>query len=105
MVAFSDMDNGEPTSVILFDDQACIKALSIDNLISIYPNPARTHVNIDSGGLSIGSVCIRDLSGKLVVNKRGNVNDFIDTSSLESGVYIMPIETESGSIAKQLIRE
>ncbi|WP_343644147.1 S8/S53 family peptidase [Chryseobacterium sp.] len=63
-----------------------------DSEVNIYPNPAKTVVNINLGKASKAVITIYDMSGKLVktVNVNSKVNK-IDISDLAKGTYMFKI--------------
>jgi len=72
--------------------------------ISIYPNPVKYMLQIESGGIDIEKVKVYDLNGRLVEEYQIN-NNQIFPSNLQSGVYILNIETSIGILNKQFIKE
>ena len=63
--------------------------------IEVYPNPTLDFVNINFNGLgSEGTVTVFDMSGKVAILQTiSQSNSAIDLSTLESGNYILGIET------------
>jgi hypothetical protein len=74
---------------------------SIKNNISIYPNPAKDHINIKD--IPTGSVVnITDMSGrKLFGQKYNEKNIIINISQLINGVYIIQIENKGKTILSE----
>ena len=71
-----------------------INKLELTNSISIYPNPAKTAINItEQSDLNIQQISIIDLTGKLIHAEASNFNT-IDVSALSSGIYIIRIHTD-----------
>lgn len=85
------------------------QTLSIDEVtaeetdISVYPNP------VDNGKLNIKSsveidqVSIYDLSGKKVLEQSFNENEFIDVDRLNSGAYILSLQSNNQKISKTIL--
>jgi hypothetical protein len=80
------------------------------NSIKLYPNPASDFVNLSMQGQLSGSkiaVDIFDTLGKRVINRTyDNSSSFeqrINTSSLDSGIYIVKISDGEASTTKKLI--
>lgn len=80
------------------------------NAISIYPNPAKDVANIQAGlssanGVSIVSVF--DMSGKLIFKGNANGDGFIqlNTTDLNSGIYVVNVTTGSTVLTSKLIVE
>ena len=72
---------------------------------SIFPNPATNQLNIQSENVAIQHLEIFNLSGKRVLQQTYNATEAIDVSSLAKGLYIIKIETDSGSFTKKLVKE
>lgn len=82
-------------------------ALSVDEFsvsrVSISPNPTSDFVNIElHPSNTIESIEIYSITGQLVSKMKSNTK--VDISNLESGVYLMKIETTNGSTTKKLIK-
>jgi hypothetical protein len=74
-----------------------------NNLARVYPNPATTTLTID--GFSNASTAeVYDLSGKLLLSKQLNANQF-DISSLAKGLYFIKLSTDKGSMVKKFVKE
>ncbi len=72
--------------------------------ISIYPNPSAGIITINTPtGTEIESTTLYDLLGKVISNNSNN--NQINLTNLPSGVYILNITTDKGSISKKVIRE
>lgn len=98
-----EFDDDETTEICL--------VLSTDDgeqsLVSIYPNPAGDEVNISVGSEEIRSLRIFDIQGRQVVSTAGIGTGMIvlNTSDLNSGIYVAEIETRLGSVRKKLMIE
>lgn len=79
------------------------KDFDIDTIV-IYPNPSKTVVYINTNQLVISKIQILNSLGQ---NIKTLTNDFemIDISELSTGVYILKIDTEFGTINKKIIKE
>lgn len=73
--------------------------------LNIYPNPAQDYIQIDSKDVQISSVQMYSLIGQEVISGKSLVNDRLDISSLNRGVYLLRINSESGSLTKKIIVE
>ena len=79
----------------------------LNNKIVAYPNPVHNIINIVNGdNLNIKSVIISDLNGRVVkqdiFNNVSNIS--LNVSDLSSGIYLMNINTNEGSIVKKIIK-
>ena len=73
--------------------------------ISVYPNPSQGNISIETS-LEIESVEFRKLTGELVevVNPIGLGNLEVDLS-VNDGIYLVVINTESGILVKKILVE
>ena len=73
--------------------------------IALYPNPARTILNIDNiTNTSIQNIKVLDVLGRLVLQENDPTNQ-IDISNLSAGLLFVQIETDEGSFVKKVIKE
>ena len=80
-----------------------VKSINSDNLFNVYPNPAQSTFNVEFKNATTGSVRIFDLNGKEVYKTSINsVNQLIDCSSLNNGLYIVQIEANGMVSSKKL---
>lgn len=70
--------------------------------VTIYPNPIKNIINIK--GEFNGSVEIYNLIGKQVWSGNGAVRK-VDLSNLISGIYIIQLKNNQGSIAKTIVKK
>ena len=71
--------------------------------VKIYPNPTSVgYVNIKSTSNDTVSVVVFDVLGKQVLDQTVN-NDRLNVSSLKSGIYIMKISQNNGTVTKKLV--
>jgi len=82
--------------------------LSIENIllenISIYPNPAANTFYIQ-GLMETTSVSIYDISGKMMMTQATSSNQAIAIDTLASGIYMVSIKNNNGSVVKKLVIE
>ncbi|WP_104735394.1 T9SS type A sorting domain-containing protein [Hanstruepera ponticola] len=81
--------------------------LTVDNFetseFNVYPNPVTSgYVNITSSNSNDMSVAIYDVLGKRVVNTNV-INNRVNVSSLNTGIYILQISQNGKSITKKLV--
>lgn len=70
---------------------------------SLWPNPVKNTLNINSLNESNYSVKIYDLLGRLIYTKE-NVNSSIDVSSFTSGLYLIKIKAQNGEASQKFIK-
>ena len=85
----------------------CSPIGALDNLelndLSIFPNPTSSFLTIQSNNL-ISPISIYDITGKLVLQNKGNSNEIIlDISNLNSGLYFIKSNSQNSSIRKRFI--
>lgn len=76
--------------------------------IKIYPNPAKTHLNLDLGGEIVKSITITDLTGKEVITQNSELNNLnsIDISALITGQYFISFKlTDKSVIYNKFVKE
>jgi hypothetical protein len=73
----------------------------------IYPNPAKESFNLSltNGNLANSNVDIYDMNGKLVLSRTSDNNQKVDIQILNSGMYIVLVESGSKTYTKKLIVE
>ena len=98
------------TNGCAIDTTACVSITgvgisenSINNQITVYPNPATTKLSIDNVELKISSIMIIDLTGKTVKTVIP-ANNTIDVSNLIKGIYFLQVQTEKGVINRKFIK-
>ena len=76
-----------------------LNSISVDNKLSIYPNPASDFINLESN-TQIQSVNIFDITGKSVLSlNRAHNLEIISVSSLKKGIYLVKVRFEDGSFS------
>ncbi|HQW00189.1 MAG TPA: T9SS type A sorting domain-containing protein, partial [Bacteroidia bacterium] len=88
-----------------------IRSSKLDELVSIYPNPAHGKVKIEyvSEGV-VQSLELFNATGSIIyfqnIKENYPTNTFeIDLSSYPSGVYLIRLQTNNGAIFKKLMLE
>ena len=74
----------------------------------VYPNPARTFINIVQSAERVNFVSVYNISGKAVIrfSSKGSENTIhISTSNLSKGVYLVEITTSSNVYHEKLLIE
>lgn len=72
--------------------------------VAVYPNPATDVVYINSSSVDMRFIAyqIMDINGQIKdINVKNNI---IDISGLPSGIYLLKIDTEKGSVFKKIIK-
>ncbi len=78
-----------------------------EEVISVYPNPSKDVINVNSSINSFNSISIVDLNGRVVknVNFDGVTEAQINISDLASGVYVMNVISEKETFSKKIVKE
>jgi hypothetical protein len=103
----SNESNQKDRFVIVFEEeQLGNNEVSLES-ISLYPNPTRDIVNINSPLAPISSVEVFDLRGrKIDIIKIDYQNSYqLNIERLKTAVYFIKINTEQGTITKRIIKE
>jgi hypothetical protein len=83
--------------------QICNKLLFDD--ISIAPNPTSGELKIIAGELKVDKIEVLDFVGRIVSSHYMSINQKIDISNLNSGIYLINIITEHGKIVKKVVKQ
>jgi len=74
-------------------------------LVKVYPNPASNFVQIQSEK-PLKSIELYDIQGRLLLVKETiNKNETINLSEQTSGIYLLKVISENGSILKKIMKE
>ena len=80
-----------------------IEEFSLENSVSIFPNPTRDIITIDAANsITVNSLELYNIVGKQVI-KTNNVST-LNLSQLSAGVYMLRVMTDSGTLTKKVIR-
>lgn len=83
---------------------------SVDELqksdFNVYPNPATNKLSIDNNLSPEMNVTLMNIEGKIVyTNEFSGSSSSIDVSSLNAGIYLIRISTESGNVVERVVIE
>jgi len=77
-----------------------------DISINSYPNPVRNHLFVEVEGLDVQAINLLNLQGQSLNHQvdvsHGESISQINTSKLETGLYILQVETDAGSSIKKV---
>lgn len=94
------MDTLELTSVLSTSE-------FLDSKFSVSPNPANDFITVsNSDNILVSGISITDLNGRVVKqNSYSNVSDIqVNVSDLASGMYMMNITSDKGSVTKKIVK-
>ncbi len=102
--------SNEATTIIDSDNVVAVVDAEPDFFeMSLFPNPTQDQVNISIAAKQVanGTLSISSIDGKVIINEKIGINQVLQTKSynlksLSSGLYIVKIETELGTITKKL---
>ena len=104
-------DNSQKPWTIRITKQAGVGIADVAqaNTISVYPNPANNNLFIDANnfGGTITGIAITNMQGQTMLTDY-NVTDAISNISLQglqSGVYMVQIQTSEGTVIKKVIKQ
>ncbi len=108
-IVWTVKDDAENTNTCIFE-VTVNEYTDIENLrqngISIYPNPTNGIINIETGNNNIQNIKISDITGKTLIKKSDiQQNEAIDLSELESGIYIISIQTDKNIFTTKIIKK
>ena len=94
-----------------YQAQIELETMGIDGLnddwVNVYPNPATDYLNIKSGrNQSITSVEIRDITGRLLLNKKYDfavTAEQINISNFNRGTYLVTVRFNEKAIVKKIL--
>lgn len=95
--------------IFILDPQKAIKKKEIEQIsnynLNTFPNPANTGFNISLTRDYPATLNIFTLNGISVYRKNytGSINDFINTTTLQEGAYILKIDGNEGQLTQKLI--
>lgn len=106
LVEFYGTDDPDfsPVLDIVYGENPVTSVDEIDKVtlsIVVYPNPANNQINIESNGAEIIEISIIDLNGKRLGSYSKNL---IDISHLDSGSYIISVQTQKGFSNHRIIK-
>ncbi len=80
---------------------------SLNNDLTIYPNPAKNQLNIRANSSEIQSIEIYDIIGKLIKSINTQFRKFIvvDISLLVPGTYTISVQTKNNTIHEKFIKQ
>ena len=85
---------------------AAVNSIDINNLLSLYPNPAhdKLNINLNNQHLKVNTIQIYTAEGKMVKQFPGNrILNSINISSLDKGMYIIKIIIDDKVAIQKLI--
>lgn len=99
---------GDNPSTNYVETEMECNTLSLDGsktvTFNMFPNPTKNTLNIELPNATQAKVNVYDITGKIVLNEQiNNTQETLNVSGLNSGVYILQLETATGTSSKKLI--
>ncbi|WP_299336060.1 T9SS type A sorting domain-containing protein [uncultured Psychroserpens sp.] len=84
-----------------------ISDTELEELINVHPNPSSNMIHIRfPNSINILKAILYDVQGKQLISKHlDQQHKSMDISKLNSGIYILSLETKSGSTKKRIIKQ
>jgi hypothetical protein len=80
--------------------------LSLNDRVSVYPNPVVSDITIDANGLNLQGYTLYDVKGQMVRSGKLNLlQTSIPVAGLNAGVYVLHLKTDEGLLAKRIIKK
>lgn len=95
---------GTPGAVNDIDPSLSVNDFSVGS-IKIYPNPASDFITIESNTTVITSISVYDILGKNVLSQNELINNRLNVSMLNNGVYFLKINADGNIVTKKIIIE
>lgn len=91
---------------IVIDNNATLSTTNFTiSEFSVSPNPATNVINI-KGNTQISNVSVYDITGKRVISTSSLVNNALNISALNAGVYILNIvDSKNNSTTKKIVKK
>ena len=105
---FSISGCASPTTAVTvkFSGTLATDSFALGSKIKVYPNPTSGMINIDMKDLSFAKTTLYDLNGKVLKSQSSDsTSSKINISDLAKGIYLLKIDTNNGSITKQIIKD
>lgn len=98
----------DPETQLISKNNAAVLGLdqeTLDNSISIFPNPVSSILNIESqGNFELTKITIYNVLGEKILEKN-NPESEISLDRLQFGVHLVVIDTDLGSIHKTILKK
>jgi len=106
VAAVGQFDNISLRALVADENLLRVEDAIVASNIQVYPNPAVTEVNVSGAGVVKG-ISIADLNGRIVKNQIfDNLSDVqINVSDLSTGIYIMTVKGDAGTLTRKIIKQ
>ncbi|MFN5182407.1 MAG: zinc-dependent metalloprotease [Bacteroidota bacterium] len=80
-----------------------LNEVNTNNKISVYPNPATTHLNLNVSKNDVDEVSISNLLGQVLIKEQ--IQNRIDISFLTNGIYLLTVVQGQNKFIQKFIKE
>ncbi|MDR1757818.1 MAG: T9SS type A sorting domain-containing protein [Bacteroidales bacterium] len=91
--------------VAVLNGNVGIANIQKNNQLKLYPNPTKNQLSIENGEWKIENVQILDLTGRIITNSQLSTVNSIDVSHLTTGMYLLRVQTNEGTITKKFVKD
>jgi len=91
---------------INIDFTQSVSDLAFQNLIKLYPNPAKDFVTVQFDAIKVNSITVMDVQGRIIETYKNLDKEnllLIEQNNLGAGIYFLNIETDKGLVVKKLV--
>ena len=71
--------------------------------VSIYPNPSQGIVNVSNNNNASNAIVVYDMLGQVILNKDANTATTLDLSENGTGVYLVEVSNNNGSMVERVV--
>lgn len=71
--------------------------------VSVYPNPSTGLINVTNANATANTIVVYDMVGKVVMTKEANASTTIDLTSNGTGIYMVEVSNENGSLVERVV--
>ena len=71
--------------------------------VSVYPNPSEGVITVTNDNNTVNSIEVNDMLGKVIYSSSASASTTIDLSSAGTGVYLVKVSNETGSMVERVI--
>jgi len=75
----------------------------VENLVSVFPNPANDFINIKTNNNELSKVTIVDISGKVLKAVSFNNSIKLEIKEFNQGIYFLEVETNNKVVTKRIV--
>jgi hypothetical protein len=105
-VKLTDANGCKDSIVFTINEPVGLNDVDANNLFVMYPNPTSSLVELNFTHQSNKTVTVTDAQGKVCMQYTSNqINQQIDVSTLNKGLYFVRVDDENGTSIKKLIKQ